>query len=61
MRHQDIGLHPDIITGLDPRLAGSAGQYFLSQSHTAPANYLTGTSSSISITAPAFGQAHLSF
>ena len=52
MRHQDIGLHPNIVTGLDPRLAGRAGQYFLSQSHTAPANYLTGPSRSMSIPAP---------
>jgi uncharacterized protein GlcG (DUF336 family) len=34
MGHQHIGIHPDVLAGFDARLAGRAGQYFLSQRHT---------------------------
>ena len=33
MRHQDVGLHPNIVAGLNPGFARRAGQYCLCQSH----------------------------
>jgi len=33
MRHEHIGIHPDVVAGLHARLAGGAGENFLRQSH----------------------------
>ena len=33
VRHQDIGLDPNIVSGLNPGFARRAGKYFFSQSH----------------------------
>jgi hypothetical protein len=33
MRHQHVRAHPDIVAGLDARLAGSTREQFFSQSH----------------------------
>ncbi len=33
VRHQDIGLDPNIVSGLNPGFARRAGKYFLCQRH----------------------------
>jgi hypothetical protein len=35
MGHKDVGLDPNILSGLDARLAGSASEDFFSQRHKA--------------------------
>ncbi len=33
VRHEHVGVHPDVVTGLHARLSGGAGENFFRQSH----------------------------